>query len=81
LYRPPFEVCILDESEKIAGTEHSRTNLLPVRFRRENINQTAGHPIEEIGWCTLEINERTPGISDNRRLFQQLIDNALQKPA
>ena len=74
-------VCILNESEKIARTEHTRANLLSIKPRANNIDQTAGHPIEEIGGCTLEKDERSAAIADNRGLFEQLIDHALGNSA
>jgi hypothetical protein len=64
-------------NEKIAGTQHTRANLLAIRPWRKDIDQTAGHPIEEVGGRTLEKDESTAAIADNRRLFEQLIDDAL----
>jgi hypothetical protein len=71
----------LNEAEKIPRTEYTRADLLSLMPRTQNIDQTAGHPKQKIGGCSLEKDKGAPPIADNRGLFQDLIYDALGNPA
>src|ERR1700739_1500984 len=77
----PFVIRALNEAEKIPRTEHIGDDLLPIGSGSENIDQTAGHPKQQINGSALEEDESAAAIADDRGLFEQFLDDALRIPA